>query len=280
MQVGMFLSLTARQTNCNAIRPAMMMYTPKKMVSLLLASLLAAQHVNGSLPPKEPIKLFGYPIEEVPHALRTPIVILLDELKTLTAFGRQSNIFAPLEPNPQMQDAFGHDPNLRLRYFAFEAAKRWQRTLIYRGMMEDNDFLACMAPCLRLTVATLLEKVRIPISSAFFPAARCQETTGQHRGIAFPYVSDYLYPFQERPLWHDLSQEHPPYSALAKQAQPLLETHAMLRPHISRHRLALPDSKSFARLAHSWQRWEGAVQKKMPAMQRTVVAGEERVGGL
>ncbi|KAI9829292.1 MAG: hypothetical protein M1826_005756 [Phylliscum demangeonii] len=253
-----------------------------KMVSLLLASFLAAQHVDGSSPPpKEPIKMFGYPIEEVPHALRTMIMIQDDELKTLTAFGRLSNIFDPGEPVPLLHRAFGHDQTLRLRWFAFEAEKRWQQTLIYRAMMEDDDFLSCMAPCLRLTMPELMKvATTIRAMDFFFCGARCQETTGQHRGIAFPYIGDHLPPFQERPLWRDLSQEHPPYSAIANQAEPLFETHAMLHPHPSRHRLALPDSKSFARLAHSWQRWEGAVQKKMPAMERAVVAGEARFAGL
>ncbi|KAI9819365.1 MAG: hypothetical protein M1826_001162 [Phylliscum demangeonii] len=253
------------------------MYTPKEMVSLLLVSFLAAHLVHGSPPPEEPKTMFGYPIDEVAHALRTPIVVVTDKLKTLTAFGRQGNIFQPLPPHPQLLRAVGLDEVRRLRYFAYEAEKRWQQTLILRGMMQDNDFLTCMALCLRLPLPVLLQMPSTSnVMGFFFCGAKCQEKTGQDRGIAFPYIGRWLPDLDEGPAWHDLSQEHPPLSIVAKQAQPVFGTRAILRPHPSLHRLDLPYSKSWARLAHSWRSWERAVQEKMPALERKVVA--ERVG--
>ncbi|KAI9819370.1 MAG: hypothetical protein M1826_001167 [Phylliscum demangeonii] len=192
------------------------MYSPKQMVaSLLLASLLAAHHVHGSPSPREPKTRVGYPIDEVPHALRTPFVVDTADLVTLSPLGRLGKMIRHPEPHPQLQPLLGPQEHLRPQYFMWEAEKKWQLTLIYRGMMEDTDFLECMAPCMNLPTAGF---------GADGPALRRTQTSG--------------------------------------------------------HRLALPNSKPWARLGHSLQSWEHAVQTKIPSLEREVFAGEQRVGGL
>ncbi|KAI9832822.1 MAG: hypothetical protein M1826_000988 [Phylliscum demangeonii] len=261
------------------------MYSPTKMMSLLLASWFAAQTVHGSPSPREPKTMFGYPIEEVPHALRTPLIVRTRDLDTLSSFGRLGNVVQQLKPQARFQNAVGSDEDLRLRYFAYEAEKRWQLHLIYRGMMEDSNFLECMSPCLNLPLPVLLQmQTTSNVLALFFCGTKCQEKTGQDRGIAFPYVARWLPRFDEGPAWHDLSQEHAPSPSspspsspspiIAKQAQPVFG------PHPSLQRLARPDLRPFARWANSWQSWQRAVLKKMPAMEREVVAGEQRVGVL
>ncbi|KAI9803454.1 MAG: hypothetical protein M1826_004965 [Phylliscum demangeonii] len=255
------------------------MYTPTRMASVLLALFLAAQHVHGTPSIREPKTMFGYAIEEVPHALRSPFEVRTGDLQSLSAFGRLGNIFWQPEPIREVQDAIGHVPSLRLHYFAYEAEKRWQYTLIYRAMMEDSDFLECMAPCLNLPLSELLLKRNHANGLAlFFCGTKCQETTGQDRGIAFPYINRWLPNFDENPAWHDLSQEHAPSAIIAPQIPQAIIAHpapqAILRPHAALHRWARPGAQPLARLAHSLRSWERTVQKKMPALEREVVTGE------
>ncbi|KAI9813703.1 MAG: hypothetical protein M1826_002457 [Phylliscum demangeonii] len=257
------------------------MYHPQKIVSLLLASSLAVHHVAGNPSPREPKTMFGYKIEEVPHALRTPMVILQQDLKTLSALGRVGNIIQHSAPHADLQRLLGPSKAMRPEYFMYEAEKKWQLTLVFRGMMEDTDFLECMAPCLNLPLPVLLQMpTASSVLSLFFCGTKCQEKTGQDRGIAFPYISRWFPQWDEGPAWHDLSQDRAPMPIIAEQAQPLFGTAALHRPPTPGHHLALPHWKPLARLSNSLQSWEHAVQKTIPGLERDFVAGEQRVGAL
>ncbi|KAI9810009.1 MAG: hypothetical protein M1826_003800 [Phylliscum demangeonii] len=285
--VAIFLSLTARQTNTkrDAVQPSMIMCHTKKLVSWLLASLLAAQHVSGSQAPEEgqePERMFGHPIEEVPPAARTPIVIRASELKTLSAVGRLGDLSKLIPPSEPVQRAVGSDQKLRPQYFGWAEEKRHQLTLILRAMMEDQEFLECMAPCLNLPLAVLVQlPTRMSDQSLFFCGVKCQARTGEYRGITFPYIKHWLHGWNESPGWHDFTQDHAPLDTVAQPAQAVFgEMPAILHPHAFLHRVAVPYGRPLARLLHAWPSFERSVQRKMPALERKVVDGERRVDGL
>ncbi|KAI9824972.1 MAG: hypothetical protein M1826_007224 [Phylliscum demangeonii] len=261
------------------------MYNTKKLVSLLLASLLAAQHVSGSPAPaerQEPERMFGYPIDEVPPAARTPIVIRTSELKTFSAIGLLGDLSQLIPPTDPVQRMVGPDKTLRPQYFGWAEEKRHQLTLIFRAMMEDQEFLECMAPCLNLPLAILVQMpTRMSDQSLFFCGVKCQAKTGEYRGITFPYIGHWLRGWNESPAWHDFSQEHAPFEIVAQPAQAVFgKTPAILHPHAFLHRVAVPYGRPLARLLHAWPSFERSVQQKMPALERKVVDGERRTGGL
>ncbi|KAI9810589.1 MAG: hypothetical protein M1826_003511 [Phylliscum demangeonii] len=251
------------------------MYNTKKLFSLLLASLLAAQQVSGSHAPEEgqqPETMFGYPIEQVPPAARTPIVIRTSELKTFSAVGLLGDLSKLISPSEPVQSVVGPDKKLRPQYFGWAEEKRHQLTLIFRAMMEDQEFLECMAPCLNLPLAVLVQlPTRLSDQSLFFCGVKCQAKTGEYRGITFPYINHWLHSWNEGPGWHDFTKEHAPFESVAHPAQPIFgKTPAIL------HRVAVPYGRPLAHLLHAWPSFERSVQKAVPALQREVVDGERQ----
>ncbi|KAI9827314.1 MAG: hypothetical protein M1826_006419 [Phylliscum demangeonii] len=272
-----------------------MMYRATKLAALLLASwLAAAPPASGARSsPDGGETMFGHPLEEVPPALRTLFIVRARDLPTLSAFGRQGDVVAQLQPLASVQSAVGYDYELRPAYFAYEAEKRRQLTLVVRAMMEDTEFLECMAPCLNLPLPVLLQMpTRSSPWALYFCGVKCQLRTGQERGIVFPYIELWLDGWRDSPKWHDLTQDHAPFPFVAEQAArqlPVfvgksgpaavrLSAHAALpHPHPHPHPGARPSvARTWARWRRSWPAWERAVQKKLvPALEREIVAGGE-----
>ncbi|KAI9827682.1 MAG: hypothetical protein M1826_006245 [Phylliscum demangeonii] len=274
--------------------------TATKILCLLLASSWAAPPVSGMPPPRRPIdgqaptpdeggrRLFGYPIKEVPPALRTPLTVRPPDGGTLSAFGRLGAISHQSEPIAALQQRVQELPHLRPRYFAYELEKTLQVKAIMQAMMVSTAFQDCMFPCLRLPMPTEADpSLRTNALAILFCGVKCQDKTGRDRDISFTRVADYLPGCKEDEAWSDFRQDHAPsfFDGGQSRAPPPRSAGAQLGtgpgPVLLPHRWVRPLLEpAWARVAQWWRGVRHGVlqvQKEVPAWERGMFAGERGV---